>query len=116
LRLTLLQQSLKKPFLQPLTKMTIYKILFSDIALNDIKSAKGWYNLQQKGLGKKLATDIKATSSAIQRNPFFSSVRYRDIRKASCKKFPYAIHYKVYEDQKLVFVTAVFHESRKPLT
>ena len=95
--------------------MAKYKIVFSDIALTDIKHAKAWYNLQQKGLGKRLAADIKQTSSSIELNPFFASIKYNDVRTALCKKFPYALHYKIYQEQNLVFVTSVFHTSREPL-
>ena len=47
--------------------MTKYKIALSDIAEEDIRQAKEWYNLQQKRLGKKLAADIKITASSIKR-------------------------------------------------
>ncbi len=95
--------------------MKKYKVVFSTAALNDMKEARKWYNLQQKGLGKRLTEDVKTISSSISRNPFFASVKYDNIRTAACKKFPYALHFEIDEANQLVTVIAVFHFSRKPL-
>jgi mRNA-degrading endonuclease RelE of RelBE toxin-antitoxin system len=95
--------------------MKKFKVVFSVEALNDAKEARKWYNQQQKDLGKKLTRDIKDTIISIERNPFFSSVKYNNIRTAACKTFPYALHYEIDEVKSIVTIVSIFHFSRKPL-
>ncbi len=73
--------------------MKKYKVLFSSAALNDLKDAKAWYNSQQRGLGKRLIKDVKETTSAIALNPHYASIKFENIRTASCKIFPYSLHF-----------------------
>lgn len=94
--------------------MKKYQVIFSAAALADLKDARQWYNLQQKGLGKKLISDVKLVVGSIKQNPFFASLKYNSIRTASCKTFPYALHYEIDEASLTVRIAAVFHFSRKP--
>lgn len=43
-----------------------YKLLFSIKALHDLQEARTWYNLQQKGLGKRLMADVKKVIASIK--------------------------------------------------
>jgi len=94
--------------------MKRFKIVVSSSALIDVKEAAEWYNSQQKGLGKKFKEDIKLAINSIVLNPFFASVKYENIRTASCKHFPYSIHFEIDEPAKTVRIAAVFHFNRKP--
>lgn len=94
--------------------MKKFKILVSPSALIDVKEAAQWYNSQQKGLGKRFKEDIKHVISTITLNPFFASVKYENVRTASCKHFPYSIHFETDEPAKTVRITAVFHFNRAP--
>jgi inhibitor of KinA sporulation pathway (predicted exonuclease) len=49
--------------------MKSYKAVFSINALQDINEARSWYNLQQKGLGKRLVADAKNIIASIKQNP-----------------------------------------------
>ena len=91
-----------------------YQLVFSPKALADIDEACIWYNLQQKGLGKKLVTDVKNVITSIKQKPHFASVKFENIRTAACETFPYAVHYQVDEDQKVIRIVAIFHFSRRP--
>ncbi len=94
--------------------MKKYKIIFSPGALLDLKEAKQWYNKQQKELGKRLVADVKLTTSAIANSPYHTSEKYPPVRVAYCKVFPYGVHYKVNKEENTVFITSIFHFSRKP--
>lgn len=96
--------------------MNNYNVIFLPSALNDIKLAKAWYNEQRKGLGKIFYADVKNTTLAIKRNPFFASIKYRNVRATLCNKFPYTIHYTINETMLTVYISAVYHTSREPLT
>ena len=43
-----------------------YSLIFSAAAFADLKEAKQWYNLQQKGLGVRLVTDVKLVVASIK--------------------------------------------------
>ena len=94
--------------------MKSYKVLFSHQAFADLKEAKKWYNLQQRGLGQKLTLDVKATILSIKQNPTLYSVKFNNIRTFACKTFPYTIHYELDEKDKLIRIVSVFHFSRQP--
>ncbi len=91
-----------------------YKLLFSIKALHDLQEARTWYNLQQKGLGKRLIADVKNVIASIKQNPYFASVKFDNIRTAACKTFPYAIHYEIDEADNIISITSIFHFSRRP--
>jgi plasmid stabilization system protein ParE len=91
-----------------------FRIVFSPAALIDVKESRNWYNLQQKGLGKRFVGDIRETIELIKKDPFFASVKYATIRTTACKTFPFSIHYEIDEINKIVRILSVFHFSRKP--
>ena len=96
--------------------MKRYKLLFFPKALSDLEEARSWYNLhlQQKGLGKRLITDVKSVISSIKQNPYFASVKFENLRTAACKTFPYAIHYEIDEVNNIISIVSIFHFSRRP--
>jgi len=91
-----------------------FKLLFSPKALADLEEAHVWYNLQQKGFGKRLNTDVKNEIASIKRNPYFASIKFENIRTAACKTFPYAVHYEIDEGENIIRIVSIFHFSRKP--
>ena len=94
--------------------MNKFKIHFSQGALIDMREARTWYNLQQKGLGKRFVEDVRVTVTTIKSNPYFASVKFENIRTAACRAFPYAVHYEVDEVENLLRVVSIFHFSRRP--
>ena len=91
-----------------------YQLLFSSAALKDLEEARLWYNLQRKGLGKRLITDVKIVIASIKQNPYFASVKFANVRTSACKTFPYAIHYEIDESDSIIRIVSIFHFSRKP--
>jgi toxin ParE1/3/4 len=92
----------------------MYKIVFSKKSLQETDDARRWYNKQQHGLGKRFVSDVQEVIKDIKANPFFASVKFKTIRTAACKIFPYTVHYEIDEKEKLVRILSVFHISRKP--
>lgn len=79
-----------------------------------MREARTWYNLQQKGLGKRFTDDVRKTVSSIKSNPYFASVKFENISTAACETFPYAIHYEIDEAESLFRIISIFHFSRRP--
>src|ERR687886_202479 len=49
---------------------------------------------------------VKAVISRIKLNPHFASVKFADIRTAACTTFPYAIHYEIDEEDRIVRIVS----------
>jgi len=94
--------------------MKHFDVILSSEALNDLRNIRTWYNQKQSGLGKALINDVELTVSSIEQNPFFGSIKYKNIRTVSCSKFPYAIHYSIDETKGIVLIAAIFHLHRNP--
>ena len=81
--------------------MKKYKVLFYPLALVDIEQVVIYYNEQQNGLGKRFASQVQLALTAIKRNPFFSSIRYGNVRCAQVPKFPFVVHYQIKEPSNI---------------
>ncbi len=86
---------------------------FKDVKL-DVKDAKVWYKKQQVGLENRFADSIKNALVRLQQNPFVFAVRYKNIRIAHPKVFPYSIHFFVDDDKQQIVIIAIVHNKRKP--
>jgi hypothetical protein len=95
--------------------MKKYAVVFSPRALDDSQEAAVYYEMIQQNLGIKFLHQLQLTLNSIKRNPFFSSVRYDDIRCAQIKKFPYMVHYHINKRNALVMILAVYSTHREPL-
>ncbi len=91
-----------------------YSLSYFDDALQDVKDAKIWYKEQQSGLDIQFAYSIKSTILFVKRNPFAFAVRYRNIRVAFPKKFPYGIHFYIDENNEQIVIVAIIHNKRNP--
>jgi hypothetical protein len=96
--------------------MKKYRVILLKLAREDIKEAKRWYNMQQKGLGKRITQDMNKVLQSISNNPKAFAIRYKDYRLANFKVFPYAAHFTIDEINLTVYITAFMHTSRHPDT
>jgi plasmid stabilization system protein ParE len=91
-----------------------YRLLFFDEALSDVLQAKQWYNEQCEGLDEEFAQALVQAISQISEMPFAYAVRYKNIRIAHPKRFPFNIHFYVDEPNAIVVITAIVHNKRHP--
>ena len=91
-----------------------YKIKIDPAARIDLLESIQWYNRQQSGLGHRYYNHIQQSVKLIGKNPYFFQVRYKDLRMAPVKKFPFMILYIIDEDKKQIAITAFLHTSRNP--
>ena len=90
----------------------INNIFFLPEALDDVQSAKEWYELQRDGLGDEFQLSLEACVQSIKNNPERYPKVLNQIRKGSIKRFPYYVIY-LTETHKVV-VLAVLHVKRSP--
>src|ERR1035437_2592215 len=92
-----------------------FKLMLENRALADIDEAVEYYNSRQKGLGTKFLNDLNNCFTAIKKTPFFQ-IRYDDVRCVPLKKFPFLIHFSIFNEKKIIKVFAVIHTSLNPKT
>jgi mRNA-degrading endonuclease RelE of RelBE toxin-antitoxin system len=91
----------------------MYTVLYLDEVRNDILCAKQWYAEQQNDLEDYLVSAIKETVASIIKMPSAYAVRYKNVRIAHTKVFPYNIHFFIDEIKKQVVITGIVHHKRK---
>ena len=90
-----------------------YQVDFRKEALKDILEAVAWYEERREGLGDELFIAIENEKHFIETNPYHYEDKYKGIRKAITKRFPYILYYRIESDNR-VLVFAVLHMKRRP--
>jgi plasmid stabilization system protein ParE len=91
-----------------------YKLIYFDEARLDVREAKAWYKKQKEGLEKRFAQAIKSAIKHLAKMPTANAVRYKNIRIAHPKTFPYAIHYYIDDAASCIAIVAIAHSARHP--
>ena len=91
-----------------------YTILYFDEVLNDVQQAKAWYNKQKDGLEVEFAMSIERAIEQITKMPTAYSIRYKNVRIAHPKVFPYNIHFYIDDSIEAIVITAIVHIKRHP--
>ncbi len=91
-----------------------YSLSYFNDAKLDAREAKAWYRERQLGLEKRFAGAIKAAIIKLKENPFALAVRYKNIRIAHPKTFPYGIHFYIDDTKHQIVVIAIVHNKRHP--
>ena len=93
----------------------MYTLQFHNSVEKDILEITQWYNEQKQGLGNEFKNDIFATLDTVALKPNITPVKYNHTRiKRINNKFPYFIHYEVYDKTKSIIIFGVFHGKRNP--
>ena len=90
----------------------MYTELYLDEVESDIAVAKQWYAEQQKGLEVRFSAAVRETILKIMEIPSAYAVRYRNIRIAHTKIFPYNVHFYIDETKAQVVIIGIVHNKR----
>ena len=90
-----------------------YSISFHPEALEEYKAASIWYEERQEGLGIKFEKIIDDKIGKILHNPTAFAKSKGLYRQAKTRTFPFVIVYKVNNLRKEIYVSAIYHISRK---
>jgi plasmid stabilization system protein ParE len=91
-----------------------YKVFINPSARLDIIEAIDWYNEHQPNLGFRFYKHMQSTIDNIQKNPSGFAIRYKNIRTAIVKKFPYMVHYIIDHQTGTISVLAIICMYRNP--
>lgn len=86
-------------------------IEFRKEAVEDILETINWYEKQVPGLGDEFFISFTNEVRNIRRSPLLYAAKYKQIRKAITKRFPYIIYFLVKSPNKVI-VLAVLHMKR----
>ena len=90
--------------------MKVFEVQISKEAQLDIAEAMDYYKKIDSSLSEKLWAEISKTIGKISANPLKFQIRYRNIRMAFIKTFPYGIHF-IFEENR-VFILSFLHTKR----
>ncbi|MDR3134154.1 MAG: hypothetical protein LBU42_09095 [Prevotellaceae bacterium] len=90
----------------------MYPLLYLDEVRNDILYAKQWYAGQQDGLELHFVLAIQEAVAKIMKMPTAYAVRYKNVRIAHTRIFPYNIHFFIDEIKKQIILTGIVHNKR----
>lgn len=86
----------------------IYSLLFlSELEENPV-NGYFWYEEKGIGLGEDFLRVFYTLSEEIRRNPLVYKTVYKDFRRYSLKRFPYAIYYRVDKAEIIVYGLSSF--------
>jgi hypothetical protein len=80
----------------------------------DVLSARAWYENKSNGLGEEFLRVFYASVHEIPRGSLLYPEIHGDIRRRLLIRFPYAVYFRVYDGEVVVF--GVFHCARDPRT
>jgi len=78
----------------------------------DINEARQWYEAERIGLGDELIDAVDEVLARVQRAPRLYAKVFQELRLALVRRFPYAVVYRIDDDQ--ITVVAVYHMHRDP--
>ena len=86
---------------------------FTTAAEIDIEEAFDWYRTHATpGVSQRLVAELRAATERITENPVQFPTVHKDCRRALLRRFPYALFFRVREDD--IQVLACFHVRRDP--
>ena len=84
-------------------------------ALHDIQDAVYYYESLSPDLGRRFFEEVDAFMQVLAKSPYYQ-VRYDNVRCLPLKKFPYMIHFRVDDINRVVRVEAFINCYQNPDT
>lgn len=97
-------------------KNKVIRFEFTKNAFADLVESIDWYGSHKSNLGNEFAENLHYELQFVLEFPKSSKKINKNLRRKVMKKFPYNIYYFYYEENLLIEVIGVLHESRNPKT
>jgi plasmid stabilization system protein ParE len=89
-----------------------WRLVFRPQARTELVDVRRWHEEQRAGLGAEFGQEADRALSLLVQTPESFQRVHREIRRTRLHRFPYAIYFRVLEDE--VVVLAVVHGRRHP--
>lgn len=76
----------------------------------DLVLAAGWYEAQRPGLGAQFIGELAMRIASLADNALLYPERFEGVRRMFIRRFPYAVYFRIIEDE--VVVLSVLHARR----
>lgn len=90
-----------------------FHVIVSSSASLDIQRAKEYYETQSLGLGTRFGLELRDAVDRIAISPNAFSLRYKYLRAARLRHFPYLVYYRVDPKKMTVMIFRVFNTYQK---
>jgi len=90
------------------------KVSLTAGARRDIDSATAFYASERIALGAEFLNEIDRMLAVLREHPWLGQPLDEMYRRIRLRKFPYSLIYRIDHDQKLIRISAVGHQSRRP--
>jgi toxin ParE1/3/4 len=87
-------------------------VVFGSAARAELIEARDWYSARDAEPAVRFAAEVERVVDRIAAAPQHFPVVYRDVCRARCRRFPYALFFRVIDET--VHVIACFHSRRDP--
>jgi plasmid stabilization system protein ParE len=87
-------------------------VVFGPAARAELIEARDWYDARDEELAARFTAEVAAIVERIATTLQHFPVVYRDVRRARCRRFPYALFFRIVDGA--AHVVACFHSSRDP--
>ena len=88
------------------------RIIFNELARDELNDAVDFYNLELSELGNNFKEEMKKSINRIINYPTAWPTITQNIRKYILHNFPYKILYSIEKDH--IYMVAIAHQHRKP--
>lgn len=80
--------------------------------LNELQESFEWYEMRSEGLGKRFLSAVNKRMLELALNPEQYAKKKGNYRAVDT--FPYVIVFEIFQKEKIVFISFVFHTKRNP--
>lgn len=94
--------------------MKPHKVRLWPEAYTDLQQARSWYRQHNKNLPKRFTHELNNVLEQVSLMPETHAIRYRDVRVAKLRVFPYAVHYFIESRTTAIVVIAILHTAISP--
>ena len=88
------------------------RIVFDELAYEELKDGMEYYEMELEGLGERFKEEVKRIIRIIKNMPEIGSLENGNIRKYILHKFPYKVLYSIERDH--LYIVAIAHMHREP--
>jgi len=87
-----------------------YTLKFREGSTQDFENSISYYNKISIDLADRFHKEFKNRIEEIEENPLHHQLKYRNIRIANLKKFPFSIHFII--EANVIHIIKILHQKR----
>lgn len=91
-----------------------YELIFHPLADKESSEAYQWYEKRRERIGERFAKAVADSIKQMKFNPLLFPNKRRGYREAVIDTYPFMTVFKVFENEKTLFISALYHTNRKP--